>query len=164
MITPQSESKSVHPLARFVTPEAISLLLKIKIEHIKEIRLWPKVILVVAQGLTRFVSYADLPPIVEAEPPKKQDFILWRKRWRKHETKQAPDFWQEFYRRKFQNANSVVELHKWGVLVRAMKNAFCQTTLSFLRNQYLQARRFIQSLITDGYPTATETTAACRNS
>lgn len=43
MITPQSESKSVHSLARFVTPEAISLLLNIKIEQIKDIRLWPNV-------------------------------------------------------------------------------------------------------------------------
>ncbi|MUG95847.1 hypothetical protein F7734_27215 [Scytonema sp. UIC 10036] len=157
MITPQSESKSIHPLARFVTPEAISLLLKIQTEQIKEIRLWPNVILVVARGLTRFVSYADLPPIVEAEPPKKQDFILWRKRWRKNETKQAPEFWQEFYKRKFQQASSVSELYKWGVVVRAIKSAICQTALSFLRNQYLQAKRFIQSLLTGGYSTATET-------
>lgn len=153
----------VHALARFVTPEAISLLLKIKIEQIKEIRLWPNVILVVAQGLTRFVSYADLPPIVEAEPPKKQDFIRWRKRWRKSETKQAPDFWQEFYKRKFQQAGSVGELYKWGVLVGVIKCALCQTTLSFLRNQYLQAKLIIQSLLTGGYPTATETGSACAN-
>jgi hypothetical protein len=79
------------------------------------------------------VSYADLPPIVEAEPPKEQDFIWWRKRWRKNETKQAPDFWQEFYKRKFQQAGSVGELHKWGVLVGVIKRALCQTTLSFLQ-------------------------------
>jgi hypothetical protein len=139
MITPQSESKTIHPLARFVTPEAIALLLNIRIEQIKEIRLWANVILVVAKGLTRFVSYADLPPTVEAEPPKQTDFIRWRKRWNKSETKQAPDFWQEFYRRKFWEAASYAQLHQWGHLVETIQCTFNHKTLSFLHSQYLQA-------------------------
>ncbi len=80
-------SQQVHPLARFVTPEAIALHLNIEVARIKEIRLWPNVILVVAQGLTRFVSYADMPPIIEVKAPQTQDFSRWRKRWNKSETK-----------------------------------------------------------------------------
>jgi hypothetical protein len=46
------ESKPVHPLARFVTPEAIALHLNIEVKQIKEIRCWPNVILVLAERLS----------------------------------------------------------------------------------------------------------------
>ncbi|WP_051469930.1 hypothetical protein [Fischerella sp. PCC 9605] len=140
IITPQPQSQPAHPLARFVTPEAIALLLKIKIEQIKDIRLWPNVILVVAKGLTRFVSYADLPPIVEAEPPQKQDFARWRKRWKKNETKQAPEFWGEFYKHKFWQAACVNQLQTWGELVNAIKFTLCPKVLEFLRSEYLAVK------------------------
>lgn len=141
MITPQQESESVNPLARFVTPEAIALLLNIKVEQIKDIRLWRYVILVIAQGKTRFVSYADLPPIIEAEPPKTQDFLCWRKRWKKSETNKAPDFWLKFYQQKFMQAVSVAQLHTWGQLIRLIKSALSQTDIESLRSDYLQVKQ-----------------------
>ncbi|MBW4450481.1 MAG: hypothetical protein KME38_27540 [Spirirestis rafaelensis WJT71-NPBG6] len=141
IITPQSESETVNPLARFVTPEAIALLLNIKVEQIKDIRLWRYVILVVAQGKTRFVSYADLPPIIEAEAPKTQDFLCWRKRWKKSETKKAPDFWFKFYQQKFMQAVSVAQLRTWGELVRLIKFALSQTDIESLRSDYLQVKQ-----------------------
>ncbi len=121
-----------------------ALLLDIKIERIKDIRLWPNVILVVAQGLTRFVSYADLPPTIEAEPPKKQDFARWRKRWNKNETKQAPEFWGEFYKQKFCQADSITKLYTWAQLLRVIKVTLSQKVLDFLRSEYLKAKHTLQ--------------------
>ncbi|MDZ7961043.1 MAG: hypothetical protein RMY34_24710 [Aulosira sp. DedQUE10] len=103
-----------HPLARFVSEEAIALLLKIQISEIKEIRCWPNVILVIGKHLVRFVSYADLPPIIEAETPTNQDFIIWRKRWHKQKIHQAPNFWQKFYSQKFRQATNSAQLYAWG--------------------------------------------------
>lgn len=58
----QPESKPIHPQARFVTTEAIALLLQLKPEQIYRIDCWQYVIHVVAKGISTFVSYADLPP------------------------------------------------------------------------------------------------------
>lgn len=144
--TPQPESPQIsqsqpeHPLARFVTPQAVALLLKIKVEQIKEIRLWPNVILVIAKNLVRFVSYADLPPTIEVEPPTAQDFVRWRKRWHKTETKQAPDFWQKFYQQKFAEAVNAFQLYTWGQLIRVIKFAISAKNLELLRKEYLAAK------------------------
>ena len=141
MITPQQESESVNPLARFVTEEAIALHLNIKVEQIKDIRLWRYVILVVAQGKTRFVSYADLPPIIEAEPPTTKDFLCWRKRWKKSETNKAPTFWVKFFSLKFEQAVTVAQLHTWGKLINLIKFAMQQTDIESLRSDYLQVKK-----------------------
>ncbi len=45
-------------------------------------------VLVVGKGFSRFVSYADLPPILVVEAPNTADVIRWRKRWQKN-TRQA---------------------------------------------------------------------------
>ncbi|MBW4671770.1 MAG: hypothetical protein KME60_31190 [Cyanomargarita calcarea GSE-NOS-MK-12-04C] len=137
-------SQQVNPLARFVTKEAIALHLKIEVARIKEIRLWPNVILVVAQGLTRFVSYADIPPIIEVEPPQTPDFSRWRKRWNKSETKRSPEFWEEFYRQKFCEAASVAVLQTWGRLVGIIKSVMSQTALESLRTQYAETKNTLQ--------------------
>ncbi len=78
--TEQAEAKYINPLARFVTIEAIALLLKVTITQIKYIRCWARVVLVVGVKFSRFVSYADLPPIIAAEAPNTADIIRWRKR------------------------------------------------------------------------------------
>ncbi|MCM0589861.1 MAG: hypothetical protein HEQ35_12655 [Gloeotrichia echinulata IR180] len=139
-----SQSKPAHPLARFVTPEAVALLLKIKVEQIKEIRLWPNVILVIAKNLVRFVSYADLPPIIEVEPPTAQDFVRWRKRWHKSQTKLAPDFWHKFYQQKFSESANICQLYTWGQLVRVIKFAISTKNLELLRHEYLTAKSKFQ--------------------
>lgn len=81
--TIKQESKVFHPLAKFVTVEAIAQLLNLHPEQIYDIRCWPTVILVIGKGISTFISYADLPPIVEAQPPSDQDILCWRKRWKK---------------------------------------------------------------------------------
>lgn len=57
-------------------------LLKVKPEDITEIRRWALVIQVVGKGFSRFVSYADLPPIAGVALPCQLDFNYWRKRWK----------------------------------------------------------------------------------
>jgi hypothetical protein len=122
MITLETtKSNYVNPLFKFVTKEAIALLLKIPVEQIKKIRCWAHVILVVSEHLVRFVSYADLPPILEAEPPTDKDILTWRKRWRKLKTYKAPKFWQEFYQQKFSQSQDKNTLQAWQGLVNKIK-------------------------------------------
>jgi len=124
--TIKQESKVVHPLARFVTAEAVALLLNIEATRIKEIRLWDRMMLVVAHGMSRFVSYADLPPILGVVPPTPKDIITWRKRWRKLKQNHAPDFWFNFYDHKIGQSNSFGELKNWGQLIALIKFAFSE--------------------------------------
>lgn len=138
--TTSTESKPVHPLARFVTKEAIALLLNIEITQIKDIRCWANVILVVGKGLSKFVSYADLPPILGVEPPTHQDFIRWRKRWQKLKTKQAPEFWVKFYATKFGQSCSITELYQWGKLLGLVKLALSQPAVQALRSIYAEEK------------------------
>ncbi len=146
IITLESGSASLPALARFVTPEAIALLLDIKVEQIKEIRLWARVILVVAKGLTRFVSYADLPPILAAQAPQNSDLARWCRRWNKREIKQAPEFWQTFYQQQFQSSADLIQLYNWGKLLGLIKIILPQRMLENLRQEYLQAKHNLQSL------------------
>ena len=141
--TQQPEVTPVHPLARFVTKEAIALHLNIKASQIKDIRCWPHVILVVGEGVSKFVSYADLPPILAVKPPTNQDFVRWRKRWKQNKN-QAPDFWVEFYQQKFCQAVCVAELYTWGQLVGVIKFALPQAAVQSLRGVYLDAKYSLQ--------------------
>lgn len=136
----QAESKYIHPLARFVTTEAIALLLNVEPERITDIRCWANVILVVGKGFSRFVSYADLPPILEVEPPTQKDFTYWRKRWQKCKTKLAPNFWLKFYAQKIGKSASEVELYAWGQLLRIIKFALGEKAVIALRSIYAEER------------------------
>lgn len=133
--TPEPRSRAVHPLARFVTREAIALLLNLKSEQIYRIDCWRYVIHVVGKGVSTFVSYADIPPILGVEPPNPEDFVCWRKRWKKNKNK-APKFWAEFYRQKFKLALSLPEMHQWGELVGVIKFALSETAVKLLRSVY----------------------------
>lgn len=130
----KSESKRIHSLARFVTPEAIALILTVPVEDIREIRCWQRVILVIGRNFSRFVSYADLPPILGGLPTAR-DFVTWRKRWRKHNYK-APSFWQQFYTQKLSQAESIAELSAWKRLIDAIANVLDSTVLQALRSLY----------------------------
>ncbi|WP_009631416.1 hypothetical protein [Synechocystis sp. PCC 7509] len=118
--TEHKEAKYINPLERFVTVEAIALLLKVDAAQIKYIRCWARVVLVVGVRFSRFVSYADLPPIVAVEAPNTADIIRWRSRWNKN-TRQAPQFWLEFYKQKFEQSVSVYQLYNWGKIVGLIK-------------------------------------------
>ncbi len=136
---PESGSRAIHPLARFVTVEAIALLLKLKPEDIYRIDCWRHIIHVVGKGVSTFVSYADIPPILGVKPPTSEDLICWRKRWRNNKCK-APKFWAEFYKQKFKLAPSLPEMHKWGELVSVIKFALPEATVQLLRNVYTEER------------------------
>ena len=97
-------------------------------------------ILVVAEGMSRFVSYADIPPILGVAPPANKDFLIWRKRWRKLETNFAPDFWCNFYAQKFGQSNCLQELKSWGQLIATIKSALSVNVVSALRTLYAEQR------------------------
>lgn len=147
MIATQSaESKSKHPLSRFVTAEAIALLLNLETEDIYRIDCWRYVIHVVGKGVSTFVSYADLPPILGVESPTERDFVRWRKRWRKN-NQQAPKFWLDFYKQKFKQAVSVGELYAWGTIVGVIKSALSPVNLQQLRIMYIEVKNSIKPLV-----------------
>ncbi len=135
----QPESKAVHHLARFVTREAITLLLNLKPYEIYRIDCWRHVIHVVGKGISTFVSYADLPPILGAKPPSPQDFFSWRKRWKKNQNK-APKFWVEFYAKKFQTVPTLQEMYHWGELVGMIKSALSETAVQWLWSIYIREK------------------------
>ena len=141
------QSKSIHPLARFVTKEAIALILNVPVEKIREIRCWARVILVVGQNLSRFVSYADLPPVVGVEEPISSDFAYWRKRWKKLKIKQAPDIWATFYANRFGQARDIAELFSWGQLLGIIKNSLSEQAIVALRSIYIAEKLFLETQV-----------------
>lgn len=147
--TQNAQAKSIHPLARFVTVEAIALLLNLKLEDIYRIDCWQYVIHVVGKGVSTFVSYADLPPILGVEPPSERDLICWRKRCLKH-NKQAPDFWAKFYQHQFQLAISVAQLYQWGRLVSVIKLMLSPIAVQELRNIYIQVKNSLPPIHQSG--------------
>ena len=140
----QPESRAVHHLARFVTREAIALLLNRKPQEIYRIDCWRHVIHVVGKGISTFVSYADLPPILGVEPPSPKDFITWRKRWKKNKNK-APKFWAQFYAKKFQTVPTLLEMYNWGELVGVIKSALSESAVEWLRSVYIQEKNAMEN-------------------
>jgi hypothetical protein len=140
----QPESRPVHHLARFVTREAIALLLNRKPQEIYRIDCWRHVIHVVGKGVSTFVSYADLPPILGVEPPSPKDFISWRKRWKKNKNK-APKFWTQFYAQKFRTVPSLREMYSWGELVGVIRFALSESAVEWLRSVYIQEKNAMEN-------------------
>lgn len=134
------KSLTPHPLARFVTEEAICLMFHIGFDDIYTVECWRYVVYVHAKGISTFVSYADFPPTVGVQPPSTLDFIKWRRRWRKqHDAahrKQAPEWWEEFFIREFWQAPSESVLQNWGELVGRIKFVFSEDSLVKLRRHY----------------------------
>lgn len=142
------KSSVIHPLARFVTEETVALLFNVKSDEIYRIDCWRHVVYVHAKGVSKFVSYADFPPIVAAEPPSPQDFCLWRKRWRNHwNSRNAPAFWTEFYQYQFKHAVTELSLLAWGQLIAAVKSLFSDFSLEQLRKAYKQDEVLLAKLL-----------------
>ncbi|BAY90912.1 MULTISPECIES: hypothetical protein [unclassified Tolypothrix] len=138
------KSAIVHPLARFVTEEAICLIFQISIEDIYTVECWRYMVYVHGKGLSKFVSYADFPPILGVKPSTQSDFIKWRRRWRKqhepHHHKQAPQWWAKFFIDEFCQAHSEAMLNNWVELIELIQFAFNQEKLELLRNRYRQEK------------------------
>jgi hypothetical protein len=131
-------------LSRFVTKEAIARLLKIKVEQIYRFECWAHILYVHAQGMSRFVSYADLPPVVGVESPSGLDFGYWKRRMASLKERYAPNFWVDFYGDKFREAVSVVELLEWGELVGVVKLMLSAIGLESLRKVYVQEKSLLE--------------------
>jgi hypothetical protein len=127
------KSPVLHPLARFVTEETVALLFNISTDLIYRIECCRYMVYVHAKGISRFVSYADFPPILGVESPKPQDFSRWYKRWK---GKRAPDFWRQFYSHQFKNAREASRQLAWGKLVAEVKSLFLEKALQQLRDVY----------------------------
>ncbi|MDF5713868.1 MAG: hypothetical protein PUP93_08230 [Rhizonema sp. NSF051] len=137
------KSPILRSLARFVTEVAVQLIFKIKFEDIYVVECWRHVVYVHAKGVTKFVSYADFPPILGVEPPSPVEMAMWRKPSAK--TKrcfsmlQAPKWWAEFFAHQFWQSLSTPILYNWGSLVGLIKFAFTESTLQELRSSFRRA-------------------------
>jgi len=147
------ESKIVHKssirhfISRFVTEEAVTIMFNINFEDIYVVECWRYIVYVHAKGVSKFVSYADFPPIVGVEPPTAADFIKWRKRWKKQnepgQRSKAPELWVKFLKNEFWQAPSEAVLYTWGKLVALIKFAFNEQRLQELRDSYRQQNKWL---------------------
>ncbi|MDJ0724395.1 MAG: hypothetical protein QNJ38_04720 [Prochloraceae cyanobacterium] len=134
-----------HPLLRFVTEETVAFLFAIEVEKIYRIECWQHVVYVHAEGVSRFVSYGDFPPVIAVETPDPREFIYWRKRWVKISKRRVvPEFWVRFYTQKFVEARSQEQLRAWGELIAIFKLYFEKANLERLRENY-SYQRFLKS-------------------
>jgi hypothetical protein len=124
-------SPRLHPQIRFVSQESIARCLGRETAEIYRIDCWRYVAHVVGKGISTFVSYADLPPILGVVPPVATDARLWRKRWRRHHHL-APRFWVEFYAHQFQSVTDLEELAAWDELVAYIHFGFTEIDRQFL--------------------------------
>ncbi|MEG4225189.1 hypothetical protein QUA35_03305 [Microcoleus sp. N9_B2] len=135
------KSPILHPLARFVTEETVALLFDIAVDEIYRIECCRYMVYVHGKSISRFVSYADFPPIIEVKPIALQDFGRWYKRWK---SKLAPAFWTKFYTHKFKKAVSVDRLLEWGLLVANVKSVISGAALQQLRDVYAQEKDLME--------------------
>jgi hypothetical protein len=140
------KSLVLHPLVRFVNEETAAWLVNLKPEQIYRIDCWRHVVYIHGKGVSKFVSYGDFPPTLGVAPPTNADFVRWRKRWKtKWNSKQAPDFWQEFYAYQFQQTICVERLLEWGKLVGLVKSVLSEAALAWLREVYRQEKYILEN-------------------
>lgn len=131
------KSGVLHPLVRFVTEETAALLFNLDPEEIYRIDCWRHVVYVHGKGVSKFVSYADFPPILEVEAPTHQDFVRWRKRWKNRwKISLAPEFWTKFYKHQFKHASTEANLLSCGKLVAVVKSVLSVAAVEQLREAY----------------------------
>ncbi|AFY53240.1 hypothetical protein Riv7116_0647 [Rivularia sp. PCC 7116] len=142
------KSSEIHPLGRFVTEEAVCLKFKIKFEDIYVVECWRYVVYVHGKGLSKFVSYADFPPIIGVAPPTASEIAKWRRRWLKQHhfinRKQAPRWWARFFAIQFDKSIEEKFLHEWGKLIGLIKFAFHEEILQQLRNCYRHNKELLE--------------------
>ena len=142
------KSSEIHPLARFITEEAVCLKFKIKFQDIYVVECWQHIVYVHGKGLSKFVSYADFPPVIGVAPPSTSETTRWRRRWLKQNrfiySKQAPIWWARFFAIQFNQALSDKVLYKWGKLINLIKFAFNEEILQQLRNCYRHNKELLK--------------------
>jgi hypothetical protein len=93
--------------------------------------------------VSRFVSYADFPPVLGVAPPSDRDFAFWRRRWkqRQRQKKQAPLFWLQFFAQQFYQSPTETILYNWGELIGTIKFAFGEGVLQGLKKNIATRKR-----------------------
>lgn len=141
--TSQKRSKIIfnsnkrHPLARFVTEETAALMFGIEPQQIYRIECWRNMVYVHGIGVSRFVSYADFPPVLGVAGPTFADFRRWRRRWYKRwRQRLAPEFWTRFFIYQFKQAETESDRQEWGELIAEVKALMSETELYKLRKLY----------------------------
>jgi hypothetical protein len=97
-----------------------------------------------AKGMSRFVSYADFPPVLGVESPSGLDFGYWKRRIASQKERHAPDFWVDFYADRFHKAVCVSELLEWGELVGVIKFMLRSIAVESLRKVYAQEKSLLE--------------------
>ena len=148
--TKKQNTNSIRRLARFVTEETAAQMFHLHRQQIYSVRCWPNVVYVHGEGLSRFVSYADFPPMADTLPPTKEDCYYWHRRWKKtqppEQRKKAPEFWVQFFRTKFQHAIGIFDLYEWGKLYNSLKTVFSPASFQELRQIFYQRKWALESL------------------
>lgn len=141
------KSSNIHPLARFVTEEAVCLKFNLKFEDIYVVECWEHIVYVHGKGVSKFVSYADFPPVIGVAPPTASEMAKWCRRWlKKHDfanRKQAPRWWAQFYAIQFNQSICEKFLFEWGKLINLIKFVFNQEILQQLRNCYRHHKQLL---------------------
>lgn len=136
------KSSVINPRSRFVTEETVALLFNISTNQIYRIECCHYMVYIHAQSISRFISYADFPPISGVKPPASQDFVGWYKRWK---SRQAPEFWTTFYTYNFKKTVSVDSLLEWGKLLNRVKSVISQAALQQLRDVYAKEKQLMKN-------------------
>jgi hypothetical protein len=118
------KSPILHPMANFVTEEAVAMMFGISIDQIQRIDCYRYMVYVHGANVSRFVSYADFPPPQTVDSLDSYTFYCWRKRWRRRwNSCFAPDWWGTYYINQMQQSFSDADLIKWCKVIILIKSA-----------------------------------------
>ncbi len=140
------KSPFLHPLARFVSEEAVSIMFGIDIGQIKRIDCYSHVVYVHATNLSRFVSYADFPPPPSVGTQFSHVFWRWRRRWRKRwNSGYAPEWWQNFYIQQMQKTFSDDDFIEWFKVLILIKSALSDDAWQQITQSIDKVNIFVKS-------------------
>lgn len=141
----------LHPLVRFVSEEAIATLFNIPIAEIERIECYYHVIYVHARHVSRFVSYADLPPMLMVQAPSLYDGWRWRRRWRRRGSRPtAPEWWQDFYTQQMRQCPTINEVRMWWEVVQQVENFLTVEARMTIINVYEECEGNFQEMVNLG--------------
>ncbi len=141
-------SPILHPLARFVSEDAIAIMFNIPVAEIERIECYRYMVYVHARHVSRFVSYADFPPMVNVPSPNLYDGWRWRKRWRRRwHRSTAPAWWQDFYLTNMSYSQTEDDLRAWGNLITDIEEFLSAETRKKLGDIYGKYEAKLQEMM-----------------
>lgn len=144
-------SPILHPLARFVSGDAIAIMFNIPVAEIERIECYHYMVYVHARHVSRFVSYADFPPMVNVQSPNLYDGWRWRRRWRRRwHRSTAPAWWQDFYIKNICDSQTSDDLRNWRDLVTELGEFLSVETRIKIRDIYGEYEGKLQEMMNVG--------------